>query len=114
MSKRRDLETINAEIEEVEKEIRKVGMRRERLHAERDQLLKDLERPPKITDHAIVRYLERIRGHDMDAVRLYILPSYCPALEQIRTLGEGEFPIGDSHRVVVKNGVIVSVLSPKV
>lgn len=65
---------------------------------------------PGVTDHAIVRYLERAAGLDIDEVRRRILP---PALEALaRKGGRGTFPIPgeEGMRAVIDNGVVVTVL----
>lgn len=62
-----------------------------------------------VTDHAIVRYMERVHQHDIAALRVAILPPHVE--EQVKLLGgTGTFPVGDSHRVAVRNFAVVTVL----
>ncbi len=39
------------------------------------QKLTDRERPPVVTEHAMLRYLERVRGLDLEALKHEIMPS---------------------------------------
>lgn len=62
----------------------------------------------KVSDHAIVRYLERVKGVDIDALRKEILP---PTLNKIsQRLGNGFYPVGGTHKICVRGGTVVSVL----
>jgi hypothetical protein len=61
-----------------------------------------------ITEHALLRFLERVDLIDMDIVRKRIMPE--ATLRQIQELGNGKYPVADSHVVVVKNNSIVSIL----
>lgn len=65
--------------------------------------------PLDVSDHAIVRYLDRVEGIDMEALkRLIITPKL---LELYQALGDGELPNGNGPaRCVVHNGVIVTIL----
>jgi hypothetical protein len=65
-----------------------------------------MSRPIHITDHAMLRYIERVMGVDMAQVRENILPR--SNQQAVRRLGSGSFPIGE-HRIVVKGGRIVTV-----
>jgi len=61
-----------------------------------------------ITEHAILRYLERGADLDVDNVKKLILNEATRA--KIEQYESGEFPIGDGLSVKVKNKVIVTVL----
>lgn len=60
-----------------------------------------------ITDHAIVRFLERRYKIDMDAIRKAILPDQVRA--QFELLGNGRFPIDEELCVVINQGRVVTV-----
>lgn len=70
--------------------------------------------PPKVrkpahmvTDHALVRYLERIMGLDVEAIRETILT---PAQkQQVRDVRECKLPLGGGHTAVVVNSVVVTI-----
>lgn len=61
-----------------------------------------------ISDHAIVRYLERVYGMDMKIIRREIV-----SLETemaIMTCGNGRYPIGDRFQVVIENNTAITVV----
>jgi hypothetical protein len=60
-----------------------------------------------VTDHAVVRFLERALGVDTDELRAEILP--VDVLKEIRALGDGKYPIGRGLRIVVRAGEVVTV-----
>lgn len=65
----------------------------------------------KISDHAVVRYLERVKGMDIAAIKKEILPDDVAAKTKIG--GNGYYPVNGQHKVRVKNGTVITVFSPK-
>jgi len=65
--------------------------------------------PPEISEHAMLRYLERVTGIDMDMIKKAILPPgyVIPACPEG---GEGERYNLGTHTIVVKGNTVVSVL----
>ena len=63
---------------------------------------------PIVTEHAVIRYMERAMGLDLEEVKSQILNDR--VRQQIDVLGNGKFPIGNGFRVVVKDMSIVSIL----
>lgn len=61
-----------------------------------------------ITDHAVLRYLERVHGIGIEEVKEKILPSDSKVRQQIAEIGEGRFPVGP-HRVRVRDGKVVTI-----
>lgn len=77
--------------------------------------MKKLNRALMVTDHALMRYFERILGYDLEQVRNWILP---PDLKKaIIKMKDGNYPviINDkfSHRVIIQGGAVVTVTSPE-
>lgn len=63
----------------------------------------------QITDHSIVRYLERVKGMNMDTIRKEILTP--DVLKYYSQFGDGEFPTGQENVTVrIRNGHIVTVI----
>lgn len=70
--------------------------------------------PPKhkpvkkdVSDHALVRYLERVVGLDVEAFRLTMLT---PAqIKMAKSLKECDIPIGGGVTAVVRGGVVVTI-----
>lgn len=75
-----------------------------------NQQLKEATVVPTVSEHAILRYLERVLGLDMEEVKESILP---PASRQlVEHYRSGKFPTGEEGvHAVVKNGVVVTILA---
>jgi len=61
-----------------------------------------------VSEHAILRYLERVKGVDIEAAKKEILPAAVAGVAA--ELGTGEFPVG-THSVKVKDSVVVTILT---
>ena len=61
-----------------------------------------------VSEHAMLRYLERAMGLDLDDIKQAILTEEIKAY--VGKLGNGKYPIGNGLRVVVKDNVVVSVV----
>lgn len=60
------------------------------------------------TEHAILRYLERVKGLDLDQVKKEMVPDL--VTQQIRAMGNGEYPVG-THSVKVKDNTVITILT---
>lgn len=62
-----------------------------------------------ISDYAIVRYLERVKGYDIEALKKEMLsnPNVSKAILQFRSL---KIPFAPHQYYIVKDGTIVTVL----
>lgn len=63
-----------------------------------------------VTDHAIVRYMERVSGIDIDAIRSEIR-EIVPSHERLKGINNLNVFKG-SHKIVIKDSAVVTV-SPK-
>ncbi len=61
-----------------------------------------------VSEHAILRYVERVMKLDLEEIRRKILPETLE--EHIRTIGSGVFPT-ETHRIKVQNGVVITLLT---
>ena len=61
-----------------------------------------------ITDHAIVRFMERASEFDRRAFVEAIIDDETKGL--IKRLGNGKYPIGHGCRAVIKNNVIITII----
>lgn len=59
-----------------------------------------------VTDHALLRYAERVLGFDSGEVVTKIRDRVGPC---VAVLGDGKFPVCDGHVAVVKNRVVVTI-----
>jgi len=74
-----------------------------------DEKIAALTKQPTVTEHAMLRYLERAEGLDLAALADKILTK--EIRERIDQFNSGRFPLGDTGlRAVVKNKVVVSVV----
>lgn len=75
-----------------------------------EQEIQNFAKEPEVSEHALLRYIEREMGFDLDAIRAEILNAELKGM--IKTLGgNGKFPIHKNakHRAIVQNNVIVSI-----
>ena len=61
-----------------------------------------------VTDHAVIRYLERVMDLDIHQLRHDILPAH--TLKLAMQLGNGQYPIGNGARAVVRDNTVVSIV----
>lgn len=73
---------------------------------------------PKISDHALLRFLERAGGLDIGTLRATLADSLCRAHSAVEEIGGGDCMIvADGLAYLVRKGTVVTVLpesSPKV
>lgn len=60
-----------------------------------------------ISDHAIVRYLERVKGVDIAAIRAEMMT---PALDKAVAFGSPVLIGKNGERLVIKNGIVTTVI----
>ena len=60
-----------------------------------------------VSDHAILRYCERVLGIDIDMISEEILSDNI--IDQSRILGEGKFQHPDRYSVVVQGGKVLTL-----
>lgn len=61
-----------------------------------------------VSEHAVIRFLERAMGFDMEQIKQKILNDNLK--DTIKSMGNGEYPICEGLRVIVKNGVVLTVV----
>jgi hypothetical protein len=103
-------ETIEKQIKQLSEGVAKGQLRLEKKYKDLDRVREDMQKlknePPGITEHALLRYLERVIGIDMRTVKSEILPQKW--LATISRGGDGKYRIG-THQVTVINNTIVTV-----
>lgn len=103
------------DLEVVEKEYQTVSQKRGAIKAtikeltQRIQKLSAKSEAPIVSEHAMLRYFERVGGFSLDDVNEIILT---PALiSLIDEFGSGIYPSENGFKVVVKNRTVVSILT---
>ena len=87
--------------------------------AKKQKQIKEIEKQIKslqdidiiISEHAILRYIERVMGIDIELIKKEILTDTLK--EQFKTLGNGTYPIGNDVKVKIQNNTIVTVHTNK-
>jgi hypothetical protein len=65
-----------------------------------------------VSDHALVRFLERAGGLDVESLRASLGASLSRAGKAAKAIGAGEFAVkADGLVYVIERGVVVTVLS---
>lgn len=73
--------------------------------------LTSLENGVIVSEHAMLRYLERVRGVNLKELHDAILTHEIE--EKIKTLGNGVYPVGGTHQVKVRDGTVVTIMTKK-
>lgn len=59
----------------------------------------------EVTDHAVVRYIQRVKKVDVNSIKREILKGI---VVPHKTLGNGDYPI-ENKRAIVRNGKVVTI-----
>lgn len=107
----RRIEALQAEYKTKDDEAQRLERESDALHQQITGLIARLEelkpRAIRVSDHAVLRYLERKAGIDVEAIRRSILESNLPTM--VATLGgSGKFPI-NGYQVVLKDYTVVTI-----
>lgn len=90
-----------------------LAVRRLDVRTKLDKINAELKRaeqgPPTISEHAILRYLERKYELDIEEVKKEMVTDKTLAL--VSQLGDGKYPIDGGGKLVIKNNVAVSVIA---
>lgn len=62
---------------------------------------------PVVSEHALLRFIERIYGVDLDEVRNKILTP--TTIKALKVMGSGSFPLEAGGRAVVRGNTIISI-----
>jgi len=99
--------TLNIEIAEKQKESAAMKKKIDYLQSAIEKLKKKTPSNIVISEHAMLRYIERVLGIDLNELQNKIIPSN--KLDEIKLIGNGTFSI-NNHKVTVKDGVVVTVI----
>lgn len=73
-----------------------------------DNEIGKLQRKVVVSEHALLRYFERVENNNLEDIKKKILP---PDTEKmVMELGDGTYPVG-IHKIKVKDNTIVTVLT---
>lgn len=94
-----DSDNIKNEIKQKEKYLAGINKQIKEINSKSDLI---------ISEHAIIRYLERVLDIDINKLESELIPD--KVRKQIAILGNGTYSIGDSHKIVVKDNTIITVI----
>ena len=100
----REAQALNARLSKIQSE--KSTLLRTQKSLDR-QIYNLKTRAPVVTEHAIIRYLERVLGMDMEDIRNELLTDGVLALHN--SGGSGAITTDKGYKVVVKKGVVVTI-----
>lgn len=106
---RKSLSTLEGDRKGIDKKIHGIRCSIDRTE-KRIKLLQESAEEPFISDHAVVRYLERVKGLDIEAIKKEMMPDKLRAM--IDTLVSGKFPT-EEFTAVVKDKLVITVVTPK-
>ena len=101
-----DREALKTEISIKQSESKRKAEEINKLKAQIENLSKD--KTLKVSEHAIVRYFERVKGFNIEEIQSSILNQNIRGL--VSVLGDGSFPHPDGYNVVFKDSTVVTIL----
>lgn len=107
-----ELKEVKKELEELHLEMKSLGNQmndKKSVAGNLRKKLKDAEKAKKIhiTDHALLRYIERILGIDVEQIRNEILTE--ETRYQVFVLGDGKYPVNNDHYVIIRDNALITV-----
>jgi len=99
-----ELRDLRDQLKELDKKILYVNSSLSRISKEMNDLN---EQQPTISEHALLRYVERIEGVDLEKIKREILSE--ANIKIISQLRSCKLPIGKKYTLVVRNKVVVTV-----
>jgi predicted nucleic acid-binding Zn-ribbon protein len=105
---------LNQAVQERNDLNKKIRDTEERLKAVENQIRHFSEDTESIvvSEHAMLRYLERVQGVKREDIRKAILPPNTEAI--IKKLKSGTFPVdGQDFKLRAKNGTIITLIAPE-
>lgn len=88
---------------EIQEELNKTNKKYDVITKQIEQLTKNFT----VTEHALLRYLERIYNIDLNAISKKIVES--ESLKRYDIYGNGEYPLGNGLKMIVKDKIIVTI-----
>jgi hypothetical protein len=112
----KSLQTQLKKLESEKQELRKVVSETTKLISQKDAKINEIkkliqkqsEKETIISEHAILRYLERVEGIDLETIKQKILTS--DIKNHMKVLGNnGKYKIDSTFYVVIKDNVVVTI-----
>lgn len=92
---------------ETSKVVQELEHKLKTIHSQTKKLI-DASKSPIVSEHAQLRYVERVLGIDLEEVKQKIMDSLNK--DHLKQFKSGRFPLGDGkHMVVVRDRTVVTV-----
>lgn len=105
-----ELALLRSELSGLDQKIRAATREQSGIDAQIRKLKESTKiKPVIVSEHALLRYLERVKGVDIEALKKEIAPEHI--LGRVRAMGNGEYPVGGTHTLKVQDSTIVTVLT---
>lgn len=100
-----EISSLGQQRNDLNRRLRKISDEIEKLKSNRSSKV-------VLSEHAILRFLERVKGFNLKELNSQILPD--SSNSAIETLGSGRFPVGNppTHFLVIRDRVVVTVETP--
>lgn len=99
-----ELDQLNASHKKVQSGLKRVNEELTNLNRQ----IKELTAVPIVTEHAVLRYIERVLGVDLKEIEAYILTD--DIRDALNNSASGKFSIGEGAWVLAENRVIRTVV----
>ena len=103
-----ELDGAKQEREQVGQKVTSINNRLQSLQSQVDRLTRK-KKNVVVSEHAILRYLERVHGVDIEALKQEIMPDSIK--DSIETVGSGRYPVNGTHTLLVKQFVVSTILT---
>ena len=107
------LQELDTIIGDLERDYNRIGTKIRELVQERDKICNTLQKRPRVSDHAIIQYLENILGLDLwsQQLRFKVLPDDADLIKQIQKEGDGRYSVGESHVIILRKNEVIGIIT---
>ena len=112
-----DLPTMKRELSEKKRKAKKKELEYRIAQSEYDKLrleIRELEGRIKrattnltVTDHALLRYMQRLSGLDIDSLKESLITEKLTL--QVQTLGDGEYGLPQGGKAIIRDSKIITI-----
>ncbi len=99
--------SLNIEIQDKQKESSEMKVRIDGFQKKIEKLKSQKPKDLIVSEHAMLRYIERVMGIDLQELQNKILPP--EKAYEVRAMGNCTYGLGD-HKLTVKDGIVVTVI----
>jgi len=98
---------LNIEIQEKQQESAGLKSRIDTLQKKIEKLKSKKSNNLIVSEHALLRYIERVIGIDLQEIQNKVLPP--EKVLEVKAMGNCTYGLGD-HKITIKDGIVVTVL----